>query len=65
MGGGLGTRDGISTTRSNARRQAPGSSVNINEETYKKGDLRNEGQKTQEERLNSQDVGIWAEVVWA
>ena len=43
-----------SSTRSNERRQAPGPSVNFKEETYDNGDLRNEGQKTQAERLKLQ-----------
>jgi hypothetical protein len=43
-----------SSTRSNERRQAPGPSVNFKEETYTNGDLRNEGQKTQAERLKLQ-----------
>ena len=43
-----------SSTRSNERPQAPGPSVNFKEETYTNGDLRNEGQKTQAERLKLQ-----------
>jgi hypothetical protein len=43
-----------SSTRSNERRQAPGPSVNFKEETYTNGDLRNEDQKTQAERLKLQ-----------
>jgi hypothetical protein len=43
-----------SSTRSNERRQAPGPSVHFREETYTNGDLRNEGQKTQAERLKLQ-----------
>ena len=44
-----------SSARSNERRQAPGPSVNLKEETYTNGDLRNEDQKTQAERLNTQN----------
>jgi hypothetical protein len=43
-----------SSTRSNERRQAPGPSVHFKEETHTNGDLRNEGQKTQAERLKLQ-----------
>ena len=43
-----------SSTRSNERRQAPGPSVNFKDETNINGDLRNESQKTQAERLKPQ-----------
>jgi hypothetical protein len=42
------------STRSNERRQAPGPSVNFKDETNINGDLRNESQKTQAERLKNQ-----------
>lgn len=40
-----------SSARSNERQQAPGPSVNFKDETIISGDLRNESQKTQAERL--------------
>ena len=43
-----------SSTRSNERRQAPGPSVNFKDETNINGDLKNESQKTQAERLKTQ-----------
>ena len=43
-----------SSARSNERRQAPGPSVNFKDETNINGDLKNESQKTQAERLKTQ-----------
>ena len=44
-----------SSSRSHERRQAPGPSGNFKEETHTNGDLRNEDQKSQAERLKLQN----------